>query len=117
MKLESQVQGRGGTRPYQDSGAVGRSLPEEAQNRKLGNTEHSKGFANPEPANAVVERLEYGDPAALLQAVVQAGFSSTQKRLPFPSSDSTPARPPSRSDIFRTMANPIPVPLYSAVPR
>ena len=42
-----------------------------------------------------------------------AAFSSTQKRLPFPGSDSTPTRPPIRSAAFFTMANPIPVPGYS----
>src|SRR5262245_37254027 len=38
--------------------------------------------------------------------------NSTQKRLPWPDSDSTPTLPPMRSTTLRTMARPMPVPSY-----
>src|SRR5439155_13395454 len=51
-----------------------------------------------------------------LTHAASARGSSTQKRLPRPSCDSTPTRPPSRSIPFLTIAKPIPVPGYVSVP-
>src|SRR6266850_1508003 len=39
-----------------------------------------------------------------------AALNSSQKRLPFPGSDSTPTLPPMRSAVLRTRARPMPVP-------
>ena len=48
--------------------------------------------------------------AAGAGAVTGAERNSTQKRLPFPGSESTPTLPPIRSTALRTIANPMPVP-------
>src|SRR5580704_3844282 len=49
-------------------------------------------------------------------APASAERSSTQKRLPTPGSDSTPARPPRRAAPFWTIARPMPVPGYCCPP-